>query len=315
MRKIKPLRKGDTIGIISPAFCSSKEPSEYQYMVDYLENKGYKVKFGKSYFERNGYLAGSDEVRANDINEMFGDQEVKAIIAMRGGYGCSRIVDKLDYEVIRNNPKIISGYSDITVLLNAIYKKCDFPTWHGLISCYLGDEGKDKRSIDDFRLALTTKQKGRILKNPDNDAVTMASGVTEGVLVGGNLSLLATLSGSPYEVDFTDKIVFIEDVGEEPYRIDRYLSCLRLRGLLDKAKGFIFGYFTSCDPSNNRNDSQSVLDVIKDYFIKLNKPILYNFSCGHQDPFISLPIGAKVRLDADNKTIEIMEEIYEESAN
>ena len=315
MIKIKRLEKGDTIGIIAPAFCSSNPPSSYQYMIDYLEKRGYKVKLGKSYGQKLGYLSGNDEVRARDINEMFLDKDVKAIICMRGGYGCSRIVDKLDYEMIKKNPKILSGYSDITVLLNAIYKKCDFPTWHGLISCYLGDEKKDQRSIDDFRTAMTCNQKDRVLKNPDDNAVTLVGGTIEGVLVGGNLSLLATISGSPYEVDFTDKIVFIEEVGEEPYQIDRYLSCLRLRGTLEKARGFVFGYFTSCDPSESRKNDQSTFDIIKDYFVHLNKPIIYNFACGHQDPFISLPIGAKVKMDADKKTITIMEEIYETSSN
>ena len=315
MKKIKSLRKSDTIGIISPAFCSSNPPSYYEYMINYLKDKGYKVKLGKSYGQKSGYLSGNDEVRARDINEMFGDKEVNAIICMRGGYGCSRIVDKLDYDLIKKNPKILSGYSDITVLLNAIYKKCDFPSWHGLISCYLGDEKKDKRSIEDFRIALTEPQLGRVLKNPDNDAVTLISGKAQGKLVGGNLSLLATICGSEYEVDFTDKIVFIEEVGEEPYQIDRYLSCLRLRGTLDKARGFVFGYFTNCDPSESRKNDQTTFDIIKDYFIKLNKPIIYNFSCGHQDPFISLPIGAEVKMDADQKTITIMEEIYETSSN
>ena len=315
MKKIKPLKKGDTIGIISPAFGTAKKIEEYQYMVDYLENKGYKVKLGRSNYERMGYLSGSDEVRANDINEMFRDKSVNAIICMRGGYGCSRIIDKLDFEMIKDNPKIISGYSDITVLLNAIYKICDFPTWHGLISCYLGDPNKDQRSIEDFKIAMTSMQKGRVLHNLNDEAMTLVKGDAEGVLVGGNLSLLATLSGTPYEADFTDKIVFIEEVGEEPYQIDRYLSCLRLRGTLSKAKGFVFGYFTNCNPSESRKNDQSTLDIIKDYFMKLNKPIIYGFSCGHQDPFVSLPIGAKVKMDADNLTITIMEEIYEESSN
>ena len=315
MIKIKPLKKGDTIGIISPAFCSPKEPSAYQYMIDYLETKGYKVKLGKSFYSRDGYLAGSDEIRTNDINEMFNDKEVTAIICMRGGYGASRIVDKIDYEIIKNNPKILCGYSDITVLCNAIYKLCDIPTWHGLIAAYLGDKDKDQRSIDDFWCALTKNQKGRILKNPGEKPLTLISGKAEGKLVGGNLSLLATLCGSPYEVDFTDKIVFIEEVGEEPYQIDRYLSCLRLRGSLDKAKGFVFGYFTSCNPSESRKDTQSTFDIIKDYFMKLNKPMMYGFNSGHQDPFVNLPIGAKVLMDSDKGTIEIMEEIYEESSN
>lgn len=315
MTKIKPLKKGDTIGIISPAFCSSKEPSEYQYMIDYLNKLGYTVKLGKSFYSKEGYLAGTDDIRANDINEMFRDKDVNAIICMRGGYGCSRIIDKLDFELIKNNPKILSGYSDVTVLLNAINRLCGFPTWHGLISCYLGDSNKDKRSIEDFKIALTMPQKNRILHNLNDEALTLIGGKAEGELVGGNLSLLATIAGTPYDADYKNKILFIEEVGEEPYQIDRYLSCLRLHGAFEKVKGFIFGYFTNCNPSESRKNDQTTLDIIKDYFMKYNKPIIYGFSCGHQDPFVSLPIGCKVMMDSDKKIVTIMEEIYEESSN
>lgn len=309
---LKSLSKGDTIGIINPAF---KNPSDvytrYSKMIECIESHGYKIKFGKTFTLENGYLAGNDEERAQDVNDMFRDESVKAIICMRGGYGSSRMVDLLDYALIKENPKIICGFSDITVLLNAIYKKTDMPTIHGLVSLFLGSKSCDEFSLNDFFQVLTTKQKGRVLENPYKDAKALIPGIAKGRLVGGNLSLIATLVGSEYEVDFEDKIVFIEEVTEEPYQIDRYFSSIRLRKMFEKAKGFVFGYFSECEPSESRKGTQTYLDIIKDYVGKLNKPTIYDFACGHSFPFINLPIGTLVTLDANNKTITIEEEIYE----
>lgn len=313
MKLLKKLEPGDTIGIIAPSSGEINENGYYDYISKYLEERGYKVKLGKSFSAKKGYLAGPDELRINDIHLMFSDKEVKAIIFLRGGYGLSRIVDKLDYELIKNNPKIISGYSDITVLLNNVFQKCDFVTIHGLISQYLGTEKylNDSDTKNDFINILTKYQKNRILKPLKSNTCeckTFIPGKCKGKLVGGNLSLISTLNGTPYEVDFTDKIVFIEDVGERPYAIDRYLCALRLRGALDKAKGFIFGYFTDCNPAD---DLVTVMDVLNDYILPLNKPTIINFTSGHEFPFVSLPIGAMVELDSDRLEIKICEEIYE----
>ncbi len=309
---LKKLSKGDTIGIINPAFKNPDDVyNKYSKMIEIINNMGYKIKFGKTFTLQNGYLAGTDEERAEDLNEMFRDESVKAIVCMRGGYGASRMVDLVDYALIKDNPKVICGFSDITVLLNAIYKKTEIPTIHGLVSLYIGSKVCDDFSLNDFWKVLTEKQKGRVLKNPNDLCKTLIPGKTTGKLVGGNLSLIATMVGSEYEVDFTDKIVFIEEVTEEPYQIDRYLSSIRLRGMLEKAKGFVFGYFSECEPSEGRKGTQTYVDIIKDYVGKLGKPTIYDFACGHSFPFINLPIGTLVTLDADEKTITIEEEIYE----
>lgn len=301
------LKKGDTIGIINPSFHNGDNPYEkYQYMIDKFTSLGYKLKFGKTFLLKNGYFAGDDRARINDINEMFADKEVKAIICMRGGYGATRILDQLDYQTIKNNPKIFGGYSDITALLNTFYSKCGFVTMHSLIALNIGSEKLDDYSSDNFWDLLTKDQKGRVLKNNDDKCVTMHEGKCEGVLVGGNLTLICAMQGTPYEIDFTDKIVFIEDVDEKPFRIDRYLSTLKLSKSLEKAKGFVFGYFTDCVD----NEGQTVDEIIDDYFKDFNKPMIKNFACGHDLPFVSLPIGAKCTLDADNKQIIIEEEIY-----
>lgn len=309
---LKKLSKGDTIGIINPAFKNPDDVyNKYSKMIEIINNMGYKIKFGKTFTLQNGYLAGTDKERAEDLNEMFRDESVKAIICMRGGYGASRMVDLVDYALIKENPKVICGFSDITVLLNAIYKKIEIPTIHGLVSLYIGSKACDEFSLNDFWKVLTEKQKGRVLKNPNDLCKTLIPGKATGKLVGGNLSLIATMVGSEYEVDFTDKIVFIEEVTEEPYQIDRYLSSIRLRGMLEKAKGFVFGYFSECEPSEGRKGTQTYVDIIKDYVGKLGKPTIYDFACGHSFPFINLPIGTLVTLDADEKTITIEEEIYE----
>lgn len=306
--KVKKIKKGSAVGIITPAAAIDKNSSRFKLLEERLNNLGLKVKYGKAVGKRYGYLGGTDEDRIEDLEAMFLDSEVSVIIAMLGGYGSSRIVDKVNYEIIKNNPKLLIGFSDITVFINAIYQKTNLPTIHGPVGIYLGKVEFDSISQADFEALLFTSQQGRILKNPKDNAKTLVSGKAKGKLVGGNLSLIATLIGTPYEVDFTDKIIFIEDVDEAPYAIDRYFSSLRLSGSLKKAKGFVFGYFSNIKQTEN---SFTIDEIIEEYFIDLNVPIITNFSSGHDLPFISLPIGLEVELDSDRKTIKILEELYE----
>lgn len=306
----KRLKAGDTVGIITPAGAINLGDRRIPILESRLKDLGLKVKYGKSVGTLYGYLGGTDEARRNDIMDMFLDKEVKVILAMLGGYGTSRIVDKLDYEVIKNNPKLLMGFSDITVLLNSIYKLTGIPTAHGPVGIYLGRENYDEFSLADFNQFLLENQKGRILKNPKDDAKTLIAGEASGVLVGGNLSLINNLIGTPYEIDFTEKIVFIEEVNEKPYAVDRFFSALRLSGALKKAKGFVLGYFTNCGEKDGA--TWEATDLIKQYFQDLNVPIIYNFASGHDLPFITLPIGVKVKLDATGKTLTILEEIYED---
>lgn len=309
--KNKPhiLKPNDTIALVCPAFKSSDMTSTYRAK-DYLEKRGYKVVLGESCSASEGYLAGSDELRTKELESMFLDKNINAIICMRGGYGASRIVDKIDYDIIKNNPKIFSGYSDITVLLNSIYRKAHVPTLHGMVGFAFGTEKFTKESEEQFWDFLTTKQKGKVIHS--GAAKTLIEGKVTAEIVGGNLSLLATMISSSYSADFKDKIVFIEEVEEEPYQLDRYFSALRLSHKLDEAKGFIFGYFTDCVPNESRVGTQTYLDLIKEYFMPLNKPIIYDFPCGHSYPFISLPIGTLVEFDASKKEIKLLEEFYQE---
>ncbi len=306
--KPRCVQKGDTIGIICPASQINQNNPRIVKMEEALTKLGLKFKYGKSFYATYGYLAGTDELRASDVNAMFADREVNAILCMKGGYGCSRMVDQLDFELIASNPKILIGFSDVTVLLNAIYQKTNIPMVHGAVGIYLGNPLFDDFSLQDFSQMLFANQQGRVLKNPLDDAKTIVSGSAMGTLVGGNLSLIATLNGTPYDVSFKDKIVFIEDVDEAPYRIDRYFSQLRLANKLSEAAGFVLGYFTGCEPKDDT--SWGISHLIQQYFATLGVPVVSGFASGHSYPFINLPIGLQVKLDADAKTITIMEELY-----
>lgn len=302
-------KPGDTIMVVSLASAISKESERFPVMEKYLEQLGFKIKYGKCVGGKHGYLAGADSDRVADLHEAFLDNEVTIVLSMLGGFGCSRIVDLVDYEIIKNNPKLFIGFSDITVFLNAINQKTNIPTIHGALGVYLGNPSFGEFSYLDFKKLIFEKQKNRVLENPNDLAQTLIPGIAKGKLVGGNLTLINTLLGTDFEIDFKDKIVFIEEVDEEPYRIDRYLSSLRLANKLQEANGFVFGYFTNCNPKDQ--NSWTYIDLIKQYFGDLKIPIIYNFASGHSFPFINLPIGLEVELDANKKTITILEELYE----
>ncbi len=307
--QVRMLKKGDTIGFICPS-SRNKQQERMKKIEDIFSSFGYNVQFGKTCYLQHGYLAGNDEERINDIHQMFLDPNIKAIICYKGGCGASRIVDKIDYEMIKKHPKLFMGFSDITVLLNNLYKYSYLPTVHGQVGIFISSPKCDEFSLNEFKTLLTTNTLNRVLKNPYNDAKTLCGGIVEGEMSGGNLCLISDLIGTPYEIDFKDKIVFIEEVDEQPYNIDRMFAQLRLGGYLDEAKGFIFGHFTNC---HKDDDEPEVDELIQEYFQNLNKPVIYHFASGHQFPFINLPIGLKVRLDANKQEITILEELYEEN--
>lgn len=304
--KVQKLKKGDTIGIIIASSCNRVD--RFKELEDYISNLGFNILYGKTVYLKSGYLAGSDEERIQDIHDMFLNPEVKAILCLKGGFGASRIIDKIDYNLIKNNPKLLIGFSDVTALLNNFYKYANLPTVHGLVGNFLASKYCDDFSKQDFKDLLFENTKGRILKGNDNTK-TLVEGITEAELVGGNLCLISDLYGTDYEVDFENKIVLIEEVEEPPYNIDRMFAQLRLGKNIYKAKGFVFGHFTDCIDSENDNTYEN---LIKEYFGNLDVPVIYNFPTGHEFPFINVPIGLKVRLDANKRQIEILEEMYNE---
>jgi len=304
MLKPKRLKLGDTIGVVAPGSPTTEEKVEKVY--NKLTKMGFKVVMGKSCYSKYGYLAGRDEIRAEDLNNMFGDKEINGIICLRGGYGTIRILDLLDYSLIRKNPKVFVGYSDITALHIAINKLSNLVTFHGPMAAsdLIGD-------ISDFSLnslynSIFNEQFNPSIENPLEDLKAINGGVAEGEIIGGNLSLIVSTIGTPYEIDTKGKILFIEEIGEEPYRIDRMLTQLRLSNKLQEVEGIILGNFNNCSPEDP--DMSLTLEEVIDNIIKpLNKPTLLNLQAGHCEPTITIPFGVKARLDADKKQLTILE--------
>lgn len=313
---IKPpiLRPGDTVGMVAPA-SNVYEQEEIKIAMETMEQYGFKVVLGKHINAQYGYLAGRDKERAEDLNEMFRRPDIRGIVTFSGGYGCSRLLPFLDYDLIRQNPKVVVGHSDITALLIGIYQKTGLIGFHGSS----GLTGVGDYAIASFRQAIMNSGKiGRVAAPPangksverDNRLVTIVPGRATGQLVGGNLTLVTNLIGSPYEPDTKGKILFLEDVGEEPYRIDRMLTQLWLAGKLQDAAGIALGHFKDCVPKEFQPSFYQTLSleqVLRDRFEPLGIPTLYNLMFGHIRENAVLPIGAMATLDATAKTLTVEE--------
>lgn len=305
---MKPLMKpsalmpGDTIGVIAPA--SPADPEEQQKALQLFSEFGYKVKLGNSIWERYGYLAGSDWIRAADVNQMFSDPEVDAIFCMRGGYGTPRILDLIDYRMIRRNPKIFVGYSDITALHLAIQCKVGLVTFHGPMIIELAKHPDAVSWSTLFRNITNPYPIGRY--EEPMEKYTIVEGCAKGRLIGGNLSLLAATLGTPYEVDTEGKILFMEEIGEEPYRIDRMLTQLKLACKLERAAGIIFTECTDCKPENDKK-SLTIRQILDDILKPLGIPSYYGLKVGHTQPNFTLPMGVYAKINATKGWIELRE--------
>lgn len=303
MKKLKPksLQKGDTIAIISPSGYVSY-PEKFETAKKYFEEKGFGVKIFPNAKNHNGYLAGTDEQRISDLENAFEDKEVKAILTSRGGYGATRILDKINYEIIKNNPKIFCGYSDITAFHSAIYKKTGLITFHAPFALAdFGAENVDKYTEENFWKTITENN----TDTPVNNAFwydCINGGTLEGELVGGNLCVLTSLLGSGFEPDFEDKILYIEDVNEPLYKIDRMLSQLKLCGVFEKIKGLLVGYFSS-DEEDFRN---KVINLLKE----LDIPCGYGFSASHELKKATLPLNVNYRVNFSSGEVKIEDRYF-----
>ncbi len=300
MKKLKPnaLQKGDTIGIISPSgYVSYTE--KFDNAKKYFENKGFEVKIFPNSKKQHKYLAGLDEERIEDFNNAFSDKNVKVILTSRGGYGATRIIDKIDYNLIKSNPKIFCGYSDITAFHSAIYKQTGLVTFHAPFALFdFGSENVDKYTEENFWNNITKNN----LNIPLNNAFEyqcVHKGSAEGELIGGNLCVLTSIMGSDFEPDFKDKILYIEDVNEPLYKIDRMLNQLRLCGVFDKIKGLLVGKFSSDD----ENFDKKVTEFLKEYDI----PCGYGFSATHELEKMTLPLNVRYKADFESGKFEITE--------
>ena len=306
MIKPKKLCPGDTIAIVSPS-SPTKDSSAVPRGKAFLESLGYKVILGKHVDEwRGNYIAASEEARAEDLNELFADKNVNMILCARGGYGALQIVDKLDYENIKANPKIFCGYSDITSLHLAMNKFAGLVTIHGEVLTSL-NTAVTPYTKDHWLRCLTTTEENReiTLADPGKFLTTVAPGKVEGEVLGGNLSLLAASCGTFYQPDLKGKILFFEELNEEPYAIDRYLAQMRNCGMFEDLKGVVIGECEDCrDHSGYYPD---ILDTFRYYFAGLGVPCLYGLPMGHTKDQAALPLGVKVRLDADAQTFAVLE--------
>jgi len=298
MIKPRALRIGDTIGLVAP---SSPTSSERVYMAKaYINKMGFHVKLGKSCFETLGYLAGHDDTRAGDLVSMFADREVDGILCLRGGYGVSRILDKIDYNTIKENPKLFIGYSDITALHTVFNQMCDLVTFHGPMAASNMSDEIDQFTIDSFFKTVTSNIPLGELKNPVGDKIgCLVPGETSGEIIGGNLALIAGTLGTPYEIDTKGKLLLIEEVNEEPYKVDRMLTQLALAGKLSDANGIILGDFRDCIPKEYEN-SLTLIEVFRNTIAPFNKPTIHNLKAGHCSQKLTIPLGVKAKLIAHN---------------
>lgn len=295
---IKPnrLNKGDTVAVIAPASPPNKE--NLKRGLAFLTELGLNYKLGKSLYEEYGYLAGDDHKRLEDLQEMFLDDEVKAIICAGGGYGTARIASSIDYKLIEKNPKIFWGYSDITFLHTAIRQKTGLVTFHGpMLASDIGKEGAHPLSKETFQQLF---QQADLQYDFDLSQIEeLVRGSAEGPLVGGNLSLLSSSLGTPFEIDTKGKILLIEDINEEPRAVDRMLNHLYMAGKLQEASGILVGDFNNCVPE--RELSLTLEEVIQHYVKLAGRPALKGFKMGHCSPHIGVPLGAAARMDTETK--------------
>ena len=303
----KKLKIGDTIGLIGPSG-TVREAGAVDQAIAYMQELGFKVKAGESAHAKYGYLSGTDEVRARDINAMFADSEVDAIVCTRGGYGTMRMLDLLDYDTICANPKIFVGFSDITALHIAFFEKCGLVTFHGPMAAanWSGSPLNEFSRESLYRAVMHAEAAGELANPMEYPKQTVNSGTAEGQLVGGNLMLIASSLGTPWEIDTKDRILFIEEVGERTYCVDRMLTQLRLAGKFEECAGVVFGNFADC-PVEYPEFGLTLEEIIRDVVAPCGKPVFTGLRCGHCTPSLTLPFGIRCRMDADACTLTVLE--------
>jgi muramoyltetrapeptide carboxypeptidase len=309
--KPRALRPGDTVGLIAPASYTFDlwRLDDAAARVDAL---GLKPKFGKYVRGRRGFLSGSDDERLEDLHAMFSDADVAAVFALQGGYGTPRLLDRIDYGLIRRNPKILLGYSDITGLHVAIGRKAGLVTFHGpnMVGTL------PPRTLELLKKALFVPEPLGSVTNPEEQDIlnvefplrTVAAGVARGRMVGGNLTLVTATMGTPYEIDTRGRILLLEDTGEAPYRIDRMLVQLKLAGKLQEAAGIVFGTCSDCTPSRSSFElTLSLSEVLTEILGPLGKPVLVGLLFGHTKEKSIIPFLVEAELDAGARRLTILE--------
>jgi muramoyltetrapeptide carboxypeptidase len=309
MTVVKPprLKKGDLIGLVSPASTPSSA-EKIEGSVRYLEGLGYRVKVGAHAAKSHGYLAGTDEQRAEDLNAMIADPQVKAIFALRGGYGTPRLLPLIQYRLLARQPKIISGFSDITALQLAIFKKCRLVTFSGPMPAVEFWKNPDPYTEENFWRLLTSKAAIGTLGNPPDDPLYVhREGKASGVILGGNLALVASTLGTPFMPSLRNAVLILEEVDEYPHRVDRMFAQLRNAGILHNAAALVLGQFTECGPKDPAQPHLSTNQVLREYSQLARGPVLGNLRYGHVPKKLTIPFGVRASIDAEKKRIQITE--------
>ena len=299
LQKPPRLCRGDLIGVISPAAAVPAETLGRGCAE--LERLGFSVRVGPHALDRHRFLAGTDRDRAHELTAMFQDPDVRAIFCSRAGYGSGRLLPLLDFSVPARTQKIFLGFSDVTLLLNAFVQQAGLVCFHGPVVAGEFANGFSPRSLSHLLGLLTTGTGEEWLVFP----TAIRDGVAEGRLLGGCLSLLVTTLGTPFALDTTDAVLFIEDVGEKPYRIDRMLTHLKQAGKLDDLAGVIFGSMSGC--LGDSNDPALLLSIIADVFTDYSYPIGFGLPAGHGGENLALPLGTRVRLDTTQRHLTFLE--------
>ncbi|CAB1079989.1 Muramoyltetrapeptide carboxypeptidase (EC [Olavius algarvensis Delta 1 endosymbiont] len=285
------LRPGDTIGVVAPAGPFDRE--SFGRGIQILQESGFEVYTPPGLLDAKEYLAGSDRHRARFINRLFADKRINAIICARGGYGSIRILPLLDYQAIGENPKVFIGFSDITVLLNVLTDRSRMVTFHGPMVSTLADAPAATRNI-----LMHAVGSSATIEIKANRGTTIKPGAASGTVCGGNLATLCHLVGTPYAPDFDDKLLFIEDRAEAPYRVDRMLTHMKLAGCFENVAGIALGYFEKC------GSLKDIYEIVADTFREASFPILAGLEAGHGYHNQTLPFGIEATLDADNHSLQ-----------
>nr|WP_319489749.1 LD-carboxypeptidase [uncultured Caproiciproducens sp.] len=300
----KPLFEGARIALIAPA--GPVSPERFGPAVTAVEELGLRPVIFESCRRANGYLAGSDRLRADDINAAFADSEIDGILCIRGGYGAQRLMNLIDWNMIRRHPKFFCGYSDITALHIVLNQQCGFVTYHTPMPSTELYGGVDEYTMNSLKKVLFGEKLGE-LHNPDNMPMkTLVGGCAKGILTGGNLSLVSSSLGTCYEINTKDRILFLEDVGEEPYRIDGMLNHLKMAGKFKDCAGIILGGFTDCN-AEHPEKSLTLGQVFEGLLVPEHKPAIMNVVCGHSLPSMSLPLGKGIEMNSISGKITVLD--------
>jgi len=307
MIKPKLLEKNDKIALIAPA-SQCPETNKVIICQKMINELGFKSEIFPSCYLPPSLPKATDKMRAADINDAFLRDDIKALFCIRGGYGCGRILDLIDYSAIKKNPKMIIGFSDITALILSIYKNTKIPSLHAPMPYSKAENGFSDFSKKNLLRFLLYKSKNQHIENPpDEKIIGNNQGICEGILLGGNLSVICSIINTENFPDLSEKIIFIEETNESPYKIDRMLNQLKLHNVFYKCKGIIFGNFNNCTKTE---ESYQTEDVIDSFIREIDKPILKNLSCGHCTKNLSLPMGIKVRIDSNENTLTLIENAF-----